>query len=209
MRGTTQRMDPQERRRAIMETARRMMDKGSYEELRLEALLKELDLSKGGFYHHFRSTKELLIELIREDVAVHLEWIKAAEQEPLALDGLIAVFRVGSSFLSGDRGVLDSINSLEGRKEYLDILEGEFDQPVTEIIRSNFERGVAQGEYREHDSTNLAFLFGAVNTYGNRRSILGEWNDRQNIEFSLFSLNLLSEQLGVGDRLIALFQTKE
>jgi hypothetical protein len=148
----------------------------------------------------------LLAALIREDVVGHLELIRSAEHKPSALEGLVAVLRVGSSYLSGDQGVLADINGAEGRREYLDILERELDQPVSEVIRRNFERGVVQGEYRKHDSENLAYLFSAANAYGNRRSILGEWSDRQNIDFSQFSLSLLAEQLGVGDRLITLFE---
>jgi AcrR family transcriptional regulator len=202
----SQRLEPDERRRAIMGSARRMIRESSYEQLRLERLLQEMNLSKGGFYHHFGSTRELLAALIREEVVGQLELIRSAEQKPSALEGLVALLRVGSSYLSGDQGVLADINGAEGRTEYLDILEKEFNQPVTEVIRRNFERGVVQGEYRNHDSTNLAYLFNAANAYGNRRSILGEWSDQQNVDFSLFSLRLLSEQLGVGDRLIKLFE---
>jgi AcrR family transcriptional regulator len=202
----SQRLEPEERRRAIMGSARRMIRESSYEQLRLERLLQEMNLSKGGFYHHFGSTHELLAALIREDVVGHLELIRSAEQKPSALKGLVAVLRVGSSYLSGDQGGLADINGAEGRREYLDILEKELDQPVSEVIRRNFERGVVQGEYRKHDSENLAYLFSAANAYGNRRSILGEWSDRQNIDFSQFSLSLLAEQLGVGDRLITLFE---
>ena len=192
-----------------MGSARRMIRESSYEQLRLERLLQEMNLSKGGFYHHFGSTHELLAALIREEVVGQLELIRSAEQKPSALEGLVAVLRVGSSYLSGDQGVLADINGAEGRREYLDVLEREFDQPVTEVIRRNFERGVVQGEYRNHDSANLAYLFSAANAYGNRRSILGEWSDRQNIDFSLFSLRLLAEQLGVGDRLITLFENTQ
>jgi AcrR family transcriptional regulator len=205
----SQRLEPEERKREIMGVARRMIRESSYEQLRLERLLQEMNLSKGGFYHHFRSTHELLAALIREDVVGHLELIRSAEQKPSALEGLVALLRVGSSYLNGDHGVLADINGAEGRKEYLDILEKQFDQPVTEVIRRNFERGVVRGEYRDHDSANLAYLFSAANAYGNRRSILGEWSDQQNVDFSLFSLRLLSEQLGVGDRLITLFENPQ
>lgn len=209
MKEKRQRLDAQERKKSIMDNVRRLIRQSSYDELRLENLLREMDLSKGGFYHHFKSKNELLVALIREDVAVHLELIRSAEQEFSALDGLVTVLQVGSSHLSGDQGVLVDIKSLESRRIYLDILENEFNQPMTDVIHRNFERGVVQKEYRDHNSKHLADLFAAVNVYGNRRAILRDWSDQQNLEFSIFALSLLSEQLGVGDRLITLLKNKK
>lgn len=48
----------------------------SYKEVTLEHLVRELGLSKGGFYHHFKSKQELFIEVIDHFVLHHIEFDK-------------------------------------------------------------------------------------------------------------------------------------
>lgn len=203
------RLEPHKRKKAILDQARTRILSGSYEAFRLEDLLQDMALSKGGFYHHFKSTHALLVALIQEDVSNHLTAVTAAEQTKYALKGLIAIFKAGASHWASDSGILPSITSQQNRKVYLDILETEFDQPLAKVIQHNFERGVIQQEYQPHNSAHLANMFCAVNTYGNRQCLLKEWDDQRNLDFSMFSLRILSEQLGIGDTLILSLQNTQ
>jgi AcrR family transcriptional regulator len=197
--------NPEERKQQILKIARKLINEVSYENFRLETLLTQLELSKGGFYHHFKSTTELLEGLIREDVKAHIASMKSTENTEKALDGLIQMLQSGSQHLGSSQGILSNIRQMDGRRLYVEILEQTFDKPMTELVRLNFERGIDNKEYLPHDSKNAANLFIAANSYGNRRLILGDWEANHNLDFSLFSLQLLSDVLGVGNRLIEIF----
>lgn len=43
------------RRQQILETAERLFYQNGYENTSVQAILDEMNLSKGGFYHHFES----------------------------------------------------------------------------------------------------------------------------------------------------------
>jgi AcrR family transcriptional regulator len=197
--------NPEERKKEILIVARQLIRVVSFEALRLDNLLAKLELSKGGFYHHFKSTSELLEGLIEEDVTDQLARMHSAETTDNALDGLIQMLQAGSSHLGSPQGVLLDIKEMEGRRLYVDILERTFDTPVLQLVQKNLKRGVKNKEYLPHDTTNAATLFSAANSYGNRRLILGDWSIKENLSFSLFSLEIFSKLLGVGNRLIEIF----
>lgn len=49
-----------DRRRKILETAQRLFYERGYEQTSVQDILDEMELSKGGFYHHFESKIQLL-----------------------------------------------------------------------------------------------------------------------------------------------------
>ncbi len=56
----------EKRRRQILETAETLFYEQGYETTSLEQLLSRLQLSKGGFYHHFESKEALLLAICEE-----------------------------------------------------------------------------------------------------------------------------------------------
>ena len=65
------RLSPEERRKQILVAARTLISQAGVESVRVEDILQQLSLSKGGFYHHFRSLDEVLRELNYGCVAVN------------------------------------------------------------------------------------------------------------------------------------------
>lgn len=82
------------RRAAILEAAERFFYQKGYESTTIQDILDELDLSKGGFYHHFES-KEQLLDAICESKAIRSAEAAAravAECPGGAVDKLNAMF---------------------------------------------------------------------------------------------------------------------
>lgn len=77
-----------ERRSRILETATRLFYQKGYERTSIQDILDEMDLSKGGFYHHFESKLQLLDALceaqMRENSRQMREAVKALDGDALA-----------------------------------------------------------------------------------------------------------------------------
>ncbi|NMM97798.1 TetR/AcrR family transcriptional regulator [Bifidobacterium olomucense] len=67
-------MHPEETERRILDSARRLFAEKGYEKTSIQDILNDLNLSKGGLYHHFKS-KEAILDQLNDDewaVASHL-----------------------------------------------------------------------------------------------------------------------------------------
>ena len=89
------------RRQQILETAERLFYQNGYENTSVQAILDEMNLSKGGFYHHFESKMALL-----EEICVHKAEAAYEEMEQVMYDGSL--------------GAVDKLNALLGRSGLLD-----------------------------------------------------------------------------------------
>ena len=85
-----------ERRAQILETAERIFYEKGYEATSVQDILDAMNLSKGGFYHHFESKIALLTEIceLRSDEAIGRASEAVAECEG-AIDKLNALFSKG------------------------------------------------------------------------------------------------------------------
>ena len=89
------------RRQQILETAERLFYQNGYENTSVQAILDEMHLSKGGFYHHFESKMALL-----EEICVRKAEEAYEEMEQVMYDGSL--------------GAVDKLNALLGRSGLLD-----------------------------------------------------------------------------------------
>ena len=89
------------RRQQILETAERLFYQNGYENTSVQVILDEMNLSKGGFYHHFESKMALL-----EEICVHKAEAAYEEMEQVMYDGSL--------------GAVDKLNALLGRSGLLD-----------------------------------------------------------------------------------------
>jgi len=56
--------DPVQRQQEIMDAAQKLFEKNGYENTSVEQIIRELNISKGAFYHYFESKKDILILLV-------------------------------------------------------------------------------------------------------------------------------------------------
>lgn len=76
----------QQRREAILDAARRLLDQGGYDGVGLNAIGREVELSKSNLYRYFESREDILLHVFAED---HDGWVASLEQAlaPLAGSG--------------------------------------------------------------------------------------------------------------------------
>ncbi|MBU44014.1 MAG: hypothetical protein CMN76_12400 [Spirochaetaceae bacterium] len=191
------RLSPEERRKQILVAARTLISQAGVESVRVEDILQQLSLSKGGFYHHFRSLDEVLRELITEDLAGLLEDLRyrtvAAKD---SIDALIALFDFGSDDRQGSPGILPFFSSRGHKLQYLEVLEDVFYEPLGAILTEILRAGMAADELRPGSPSSLALIFQAVNRQFNRQAILDEATEYLADERQL-ALRMLFRELGV------------
>ena len=94
------------RKEAIFEAAVRCFNEKGYYETSLNMIASEAKISKGGLYYHFKSKKELFLELFRFRVNRYFEQIKALINElkepedrlRMFIDKSIHVFKENDDF---------------------------------------------------------------------------------------------------------------
>jgi AcrR family transcriptional regulator len=83
-----------ERKKEFLETARKLFFTQGYEQTPVEAIIKEVGLSKGSFYYYFKSKEDLLDELTK-DLIIH---ILDEVQRIVNRDDLDAITKLNKTF---------------------------------------------------------------------------------------------------------------
>lgn len=183
----------------ITQNARRLINEMGYESFRLDDLLIEMSLSKGGFYHHFKSVNLLLEELIIEDFSSDFEAVDAILNSPSVKDAIIQLFQSLSTQHDADEGVLKSLNSETNLKLYLNILENVWYEPFKQKLSNLLSNGVKTHELPNINIFVICELFDAINRHANRSTILKLWDQESALLFHQATIKLLSEQLCMQD----------
>jgi len=71
---------PEQRREEIFEAALLSFNQNGYYHTSIEQIAAEAGLSKGGIYHHFKSKKDLVIQLFRNRVNQYFECLIAGSK---------------------------------------------------------------------------------------------------------------------------------
>ncbi len=171
-----------------------ILDKG-YESFRLDDVLTEMELSKGGFYHYYKSVESLLEALIREDFIRDMERVEEACANPSVKQGLLQLIRSGSILEDAESGILQALNSDKSLQRYLTLMESAWYQPFKERFSAFLQKGVESGELPGVDVFAVCELFEAVNRHANRSHILGLWDRQSSERFHQAGLKLLSIEL--------------
>jgi len=151
-------MKKEERKKEIMDTSLRLFLTKGFEETSIQNIIDEISISKGGFYHHYKSKNELLdaIALKKAEDYVHL-WRNLKEYTSLSgKEKFIEIFRISNnikirhfdetialwSILYEEKNLRFRIRLLEKQIEYSipviapyvqqAIDEGDFDTPYPE-----------------------------------------------------------------------------
>jgi len=138
--------NPQERKKEFLETARKLFFTKGYEQTSVNAIIKEVGLSKGSFYYYFKSKEDLLDELTKE---LSLQ-ILAKIREIVNKDNLDAASKLNKSFSVAAAIKLENIKLI---KTLLKVLYEDSNvyfrykvyQKSIEIIAPEFYKIVQQG----------------------------------------------------------------
>ncbi len=128
------------------------MEKG-YEATSIEDMLKASGLSKGGFYHYFKSKDEVLVESMRrlaEDMLQELQPIAEAEGVP-ALDKLNRFMEKKLELQSTKRDLTRYFIMLTQSDftyyKYISTITEMFIKPFTAMIQQGVEEGIFTVEF--------------------------------------------------------------
>ncbi|MGV8124742.1 MAG: TetR/AcrR family transcriptional regulator [Candidatus Xenobiia bacterium LiM19] len=152
------------RKKEIVETARKIISSSGMQSLTINAIAKELKLTDGALYRHFRSKHEILemlIEDIKETLFHTVE--SAAEGIDDPIKKLESIFSSHLSYLEQRRGVsfLVITETLNLQDKKLQRMMMEVLNDYLKMIESIIEKGITSGVFgRDIDlhSASTAFL---------------------------------------------------
>lgn len=98
------RLEAEERKKLIIEKSLELFLQVGYERTTIQRLINELGLSKGGFYHHYRSKEELLNDIAAAAAGKHVEeWRQINNRSELsATEKFVEIFRSSSEMGSAN-----------------------------------------------------------------------------------------------------------
>lgn len=165
----------------------------------MEDILEKEKLSKGGFYHHYKSREDVLREIIRCEMKELLD-ISGKEGDPLSR--LLDLFRSGSQLLGAEAGVLSTLSSFTAKSIYLDELESQFEQFLKPYLSELIGQGITMGQFRKCDPAYSAEVFLAVNNHGNRKAILAGKDSEWIMSYNHRAMVVLGRHLNIEKELI-------
>jgi AcrR family transcriptional regulator len=156
-------MKHSERKKEIVETARRIISHQGMKSLTINAIARELKLTDGALYRHVKSKKEILDLLVREIEETLLTTVDhAARGTRGPLEKLETIFTSHLSYAEQRRGVTFLIIT-----ETLNIQDKELQKRVLAIMNNYIDRigeilmeGVRDGSFRhDMDLSSAALCF--------------------------------------------------
>ena len=191
------RIDPKVRRQSIINVALQLFKRDGFDAVRIDDILRETGLSKGGFYHYFKSREDILRHIVIEETSRLVSSLNSSVivSDPLA--ALSELFLKGSSSLGAETGVLSTLDSFAARIVYLDELERQLSLHLKPYIVKVIEQGVSTGIFREVDSIATAEMLMAVNDHGNRCAVLDTLDKDQLQAYNRTGIEVLARHLGV------------
>jgi AcrR family transcriptional regulator len=153
----------------INAAAQEFLEQG-YENSSMERIAKRAGLTKGGLYHHFSSKDEIMLAATQKFAEPMIVMMNEAAALPSAKEALLFILYRYLSFWNEHRTELAFYFLTMVKASYLPALakmyEGYFNQ-LFDYYKELFDQGVAQKEFRAHDTSAratvlLAALDGAV-----------------------------------------------
>lgn len=198
------RVAPEVRRQAIISAALELFYETGFDSVRVDDILERVGLSKGGFYHHFKSREDILRQIVADEITSTISGAESpsANDDPVA--ALIALFLNGSTSLGAKEGVVSTLESFASKSIYLDELERQLALQLKPHIAEIIERGVSLGVFRTVDCSATAEIVMAVNDHGNRCAVLGSLNADELRAYNMTAMESLGRHLGIENRFQAL-----
>ena len=144
--------DGEERKKDILETARRLFITKGYEKTSVNDIIQEVGIKKGTFYYYFTSKEEMLEEMILEVVKQGAERARAVlkdESIPILMR-IVMALQVQTPDMEGADMIHTEMTKPENAKldqiylrTMIKELTAVFEEPVREAVR----QGVMQTEY--------------------------------------------------------------
>ena len=203
------RVDPLVRRQAIISTSLKMFQRDGFDSVRVDDILEQVGLSKGGFYHHFKSREDILRQIVADETTGTVSSVDSSlvRNDPVA--ALIQLFSFGSTSLGADAGVLGTLDSFASKSVYLNELERQLSLQLKPHIAKIIEQGIAKKVFRPVDCAATAEIVMAVNDHGNRCAVLRSLDAEHLKAYNITAMESLGRFLGIEDEIQILITALE
>ena len=159
----------------IMETAFKLFLKKGFADVSLNEIIRESDITTGGFYYHFSSKDNLLVEVINKYIFNYfsstIEQMKECKGTPKEKLKTVILLLVGDdSVINETTQLCESAEKIDYRTLHLLLFEGvqkyeiisehytEFYYNLVEFIENVVKDGIAQGVIKEDIDTKEVSL---------------------------------------------------
>jgi AcrR family transcriptional regulator len=206
------RVAPEVRQQTIISAALKLFQKNGFDSVRVDDILQQVGLSKGGFYHHFKSREDILRQIVIDEITSTFAGTDDLKIKNDPVAALIELFLKGSTSLGAKEGVLGTLESFASKSIYLDELERQLSLQLKPHIAKIIESGVSAKVFREVDCAATAEIVMAVNDHGNRCAVLESLSADQLKAYNLTAMESLGRHLGIEtelQKLIAVLESKK
>ena len=147
---------PEQRREEIFEAALSCFNQSGYYQTSIDQIAAEAGMSKGGIYHHFKSKKDLVVQLFRNRVNQYFEYLTAElENQTDAAQGLqMLVEKSGEIFKAHEpilRFCLEFVSMSSREPDFRDEVAAMYHHRV-ETIAALVRKGIRSGTFKEVDA---------------------------------------------------------
>lgn len=151
-------------RQQILKGARDLFIRRGYNATSMEDIRKHADVSKGSIYYHFKSKRQLLMEIIEQRTFDWIEgWRKLEKPGMTPIEKLYALadywhedfddpfLKVVDEFITSHGGEPGTFEKM------IELVQMQFP-----VIRSIIEEGIAAGDFRQDDPDELTYIFAST-----------------------------------------------
>lgn len=152
------------RKREIVDIAEQLFIEKGYEQTKLSEILKVTKLSKGGFYHYFKSKDEIMItcvyRLSEELVQIANETLQ--EDTLDAIDKLIKYFNLRNEVFTHRREIIFGLRQIFQNERYksqmMEVLIKQFSVPIWKLIEQGNQEEIFEVTYPKETSEMLVTI---------------------------------------------------
>lgn len=151
---------PEERRLEIVETAERLFREIGYAKCSVEAIIREIGVAKGTFYHYFKSKEEILGAIVERALGALLEQAATVADDPTfgamaKMELLLAGARIGAE----QQDALAGMMHMPENRELHELTNIQTVLRLSPILARIVEQGNREGMFTaEHPLETVQFL---------------------------------------------------
>jgi len=147
---------PEQRREEIFEAALRSFNKSGYYQTSIDQIATEAGLSKGGIYHHFKSKKDLVIQLFRNRVNSYFDYVTAEfGSQPDAAQSLHALVKKSGEIFEAHEPILrfclEFVSMSSREQDFREEVAAMYHHRV-ETIAALIREGTKKGTFKKVDA---------------------------------------------------------
>lgn len=159
-----------DRKESIFEAAVHCFNESGYYETTIDTIAAKAHISKGGIYYHFRSKKELFLELFRYRVNKYFDFLKQYASDINDPEERLRIFINKASTIQKENSdffkFCIEFLSMGVRDHEIRQVMTDFYRESVGTFKSYVEEGIRQGKFIQHEAEKTAlaiyFLFMGV-----------------------------------------------